>query len=102
MNYPRVALGAVAGTIADFAYGFLVYGNLLTGSFLSQTGIYRTAGAQMAYMPYGAAGIFVAMIAATITYARGTGARRARRHHVRRAARPIRDRGGGGPTLAGC
>jgi hypothetical protein len=64
MNYPRVALGAVAGTIADFAYGFLVYGNLLTGSLLSQTGIYRTAGAQMAYMPYGAAGIFVAMIAA--------------------------------------
>ena len=38
MNYTRLALAAVAATIADFVYGFAVYGNLLTGSFLAQPG----------------------------------------------------------------
>jgi hypothetical protein len=71
MNATRIAVAAFAATIADFAYGFVVYGNLLTGSFLAQTGVYRTAVAQMAYMPFGAAGIFVAMIAAVLLFARG-------------------------------
>jgi hypothetical protein len=57
--------------VADFVYGFVVYGNLLTGSFAAQPGIYRTAADQVAYMPVGAAGIFLAMIAAVLLFARG-------------------------------
>jgi hypothetical protein len=61
MNYTRLALAAVAATIADFVYGFVVYGNLLTGSFLAQPGIYRSAEAQMANMPLGAAAMLFAV-----------------------------------------
>ena len=69
MNYTRLSLAAVAATIADFVYGFVVYGNLLTGSFLAQPGIYRSAEAQMANMPLGAAGILLAITAAAMLFA---------------------------------
>lgn len=69
MNYTRLALAAVAATIADFVYGFAVYGNLLTGSFLEQGAIYRSAEAQMAHMPIGAAGLALAMVAAAMLFA---------------------------------
>jgi hypothetical protein len=69
MNYSRLALAAVAATVADFIYGFIVYGNLLVGSFLAQPGIYRSAEAQMANMPLGAAAILLAITAATMMFA---------------------------------
>jgi hypothetical protein len=69
MNYTRLAIAAVAATIADFVYGFGVYGNLLTGSFLAQGAIYRSADAQMANMPLGAAAILLAITAATMMFA---------------------------------
>ncbi len=69
MNFPRLAAAVIAAVIADFAYGFAVYGNVLTSSFLAQGGIYRTAEAQMAYMPIGAAGLVLAMIAAAMLFA---------------------------------
>ena len=47
MNFTRLALAAVAGVVADFAYGFAVYGNLLTSSFLAQGAIYRSAKSQI-------------------------------------------------------
>lgn len=69
MNITRLILAAAAATIVDFLYGFIVYGNLLTTSFLAQGGIYRSAEAQMAYMPMGAGGIFLAMLAAAALFA---------------------------------
>lgn len=72
MNPTRIAITAAAATVADFAYGFVVYGNLLTASFLAQTGVYRGAAAQAAYMPFGAAGILVAMIVAVLLFVRGS------------------------------
>ena len=69
MNFMRLALAALAAVIADFAYGFAVYGNVLTGSFLAQGAIYRPAEAQLAYMPMGAAGLVLAMVAATMLFA---------------------------------
>ena len=69
MNYTRLALAALAGVIADFAYGFAVYGNLMTSSFLAQGGIYRAAESQMEYMPIGAAGLVLAMVAAAMLFA---------------------------------
>ena len=65
----RLALAALAAVIADFVYGFAVYGNVLTGSFLAQGAIYRPAEAQMAYMPMGAAGLALAMVAAAMLFA---------------------------------
>ncbi len=69
MNYTRLALAAVAATIADFVYGFVVYGNLLASSFLAQGAIYRSADAQMAHMPIGAAALFLAVLAAAMLLA---------------------------------
>jgi hypothetical protein len=69
MNFPRLAAAALAAVIADFAYGFAVYGNVLTSSFLAQGAIYRATEAQMAYMPIGAAGLVLAMVAAAMLFA---------------------------------
>ena len=69
MNFMRLALAALAAVVADFVYGFAVYGNLLTSSFLAQGAIYRSADAQMAYMPMGAAGLALAMVAAAMLFA---------------------------------
>jgi hypothetical protein len=71
MHAIRIVITALAATIADFLYGYAVYGNLLIDSFIAQPGIYRSAEAQMANMPLGAAGVLVAMLAATMIYARG-------------------------------
>jgi hypothetical protein len=69
MNFMRLALAVIAAVIADFAYGFAVFGNLLTSSFLAQGAIYRSAESQMAYMPIGAAGLVLAMAAAVMLFA---------------------------------
>jgi hypothetical protein len=71
MKAIRILIAAVAATVADFLYGFVVYGNLLTASFAAQTGIYRSAEAQMANMPLGAFGVMLAMLAAATLYSRG-------------------------------
>lgn len=70
MRFIRIVLAAVAATIVDFLYGFLVYGNLLTSSFAAQSGIYRSAEAQMANMPIGAFGLLLAMLAVSALYAK--------------------------------
>jgi hypothetical protein len=68
MNFMRLALAAVGATVADFVYGFVVYGNLLTSSFLAQGGIYRSAEAQMEHMPVGAAALLLAMVVAAMLF----------------------------------
>jgi len=67
----RILIAALAATIADFGYGYAVYGNLLSSSFAAQTGIYRGVEAQMANMPLGALGVLLAMVAAATMFARG-------------------------------
>ncbi len=71
MNYPRIALAAVAATVVDALYGFLVYGNLLSNQFAMFPGVYRAADTQGAYMPILFGGVFIAMIGAAVIYAKG-------------------------------
>jgi len=71
MNYIRVLAAAVAATIVDAIYGFIVYGNLLTPQFAAYPGVYRPPSAQGAYMPILFGGIFIAMLAAAFIYAKG-------------------------------
>jgi hypothetical protein len=71
MNYGRLVIAAVAGTVVDAAYGFLVYGMLLQNSFALYPGVYRPAAMGMDFMPYLMGGIFLAMLAATFIYAKG-------------------------------
>ena len=71
MNYARVALAAVAATVFDAVYGFGVYGTLLAADFASYPAVYRTNEAGMAYLPLMFAGLFIAIVAVTIIYAKG-------------------------------
>jgi hypothetical protein len=71
MNYGRLVMEAVAATIVDGIYGFLVYGMALTDTFAQYPGVYRPADAQMPFMPYLFLGIFIAMLSATYIYAKG-------------------------------
>ena len=70
MNYGRLALTAVVGTVVDMTYGYLVYGVLLASQFGLYPGVYRPA-EDMSYMPVLMAGAFIAVLAATFIYAKG-------------------------------
>jgi hypothetical protein len=71
MNYVRLALAAVAATIFDAVYGFVVYGMLLVPDFARYPAVYRSNEAGMAYLPVMFAGLFVAFLVTAIIYARG-------------------------------
>ena len=71
MNYPRLLAAAVAATIGDAVYGFLVYGTLMAPEFAKYPNVYRSADVSAQFLPYMFAGIFVAMIAAAAIYSRG-------------------------------
>jgi hypothetical protein len=71
MNYARVALAAVAATVFDALYGFLVYGMLLAPEFARHPGVYRANDAGQAFLPLMFAGLFVAIAAAAVIYAKG-------------------------------
>ena len=71
MNYARLALAAVAATIFDAVYGFLVYGMLLAPEFGRYPGVYRSNEAGMAFLPLMFAGLFIAIVAVAVIYAKG-------------------------------
>jgi hypothetical protein len=70
MNYGRLGIAAVLGTVADMTYGFVVYGMLLAGQFGQYPRVYRPAN-DMSHMPALIAGAFIAVVAATFIYAKG-------------------------------
>ncbi len=71
MNLGRLALAAVAATVVDAVYGFVVYGVLLVGEFARYPGVFRPNEVGMAYLPLMFFGIFVAIAALTLIYAKG-------------------------------
>ena len=70
MNYTRLVLAALAATIVDGVYGFLVWGKVLAGEFGRYPEIYRP-GDDLSAFPVMFAGIFVGMLLATWIYAKG-------------------------------
>jgi hypothetical protein len=70
MNYARLVAAAVAATIFDAIYGFVVYGQALAGIFGRYPGVYRPAD-DMSHMPVLVAAIFVGTLAAAYIYAKG-------------------------------
>lgn len=73
MNYPRIALAAVAATLVFFVYGFLVEGMLIRKDFALSAALYRDSNAQIKYMPIGFASVLVALFAAAALYAQWCG-----------------------------
>jgi hypothetical protein len=71
MNVTRLILAAVAATLVDAVYGFLVYGTLMVGQFTAFPAVFRSAEAGAAYLPLMFACIFVGMNAVSYIYAKG-------------------------------
>ena len=71
MNYARLVLAAVAATVFDALYGFLVYGMLMAPEFARYPGVFRSAEGGTAFLPLMFAGLFIAILAAAIIYAKG-------------------------------
>ncbi|HZR22027.1 MAG TPA: hypothetical protein VFA59_00475 [Vicinamibacterales bacterium] len=71
MNYARLALAAVAATIFDACYGFAVYGTYLAPEFGRYPGVFRSNEAGQAYLPLMFGGLLVAIVIATMIYAKG-------------------------------
>lgn len=71
MNFGRLAAAAVAGTVFDAVYGFLVYGMLLSGEFGGYPNVYRSAETGPAYLPLMFAGIFLAVAVVALIFAKG-------------------------------
>jgi hypothetical protein len=71
MNYGRLVAAALAGTVADAVYGFLVYGMLLASEFGRYPTVYRPNDASPTYLMCMFGGIFVAMLFAVVIYSKG-------------------------------
>ena len=71
MNYARLVLAAVAATVFDACYGFLIYGMLLAPEFARYPGVYRSNEDGQAFLPLMFGGLFIAIVAAAIVYAKG-------------------------------
>jgi len=71
MNYVRIMIAAVAATVFDAVYGFLVYGMMLAPEFARYPGVYRSNEAGQAFLPLMFGGLFIAIVAAAIIYAKG-------------------------------
>ena len=70
MNYTRIVAAALAATVVDGLYGFLVWGKVLAGEFGRYPEIYRP-GSDTSAFPLMFAGILVGMLCATWIYTKG-------------------------------
>jgi len=71
MNYGRLVIAAIAATVVDMVYGFVVYANLLKSEFARYPEIYRSGEVQMAYFLYMVCGLLLATLVASYIYAKG-------------------------------
>ena len=72
MNYPRIAVAAIAATLVFFIYGFLVHGLLIAKDYVPYpAGVYRSGEAARSHMPLGLTGIFIAILVVATIYAEG-------------------------------
>jgi hypothetical protein len=70
MNFGRVTVAAIAGTIAYYVFGAFG-GAFFSNVYREYAGIFRPREAIMGYLPYGLAGTLVAMFVASTIYALG-------------------------------
>jgi hypothetical protein len=70
MNFGRITIAAVIGTITYYVFGALTSG-LFANVYRPYEGIFRPRSAIMGYIPFGLAGTLVAMFIAAMIYAWG-------------------------------
>lgn len=71
MNVPRLLLAALGGTVAYFAFGFIVFGALplLRDEYRKYPAVYRGQDEMKSVLPAGMAAMFVAILVITVIYA---------------------------------
>jgi hypothetical protein len=71
MNYTRIVLAALAGTVAYFAIGGLSFGLMpqLADEFRRYPAVYRTQEGMKSVMPIGLAAMFVGILVLAVLYA---------------------------------
>ena len=71
MNYPRLGLAALGGTVASFAFGFLVLWLVpaLFDEARKYPAVFRSEEEMMTVMPIGLAATFIAILVAAILFA---------------------------------
>ena len=71
MNYSRIALAALAATVAYFVLGGILFGALpsLREEFVKYPAVYRTQDDMKRVMPMGMLAILIAIVAVTVLYA---------------------------------
>ncbi len=71
MNYSRIALAAIAATVAYFAFGGLLFGVLpqVRDEFRKYPAVYRSQESIKAVMPFGMAAMFLAILVLAVIYA---------------------------------
>lgn len=71
MNFARIALAAFSAFAAYFLIGGIAFGAIpsLRNEFLKYPAIYRSKEGQMAHMPLGLVGMFLAILALAVIYA---------------------------------
>jgi hypothetical protein len=71
MNYGRIALAGIAGTIVYFLVGGLVFGKLIAKYYAPYPGVYRSAEMVQQHIPIGLTSIFLAILLLAVIYAIG-------------------------------
>jgi len=71
MNYLRLCLAAVLGTITYFAVGFAVFGLWIANDYRPYSAVYRPAQDIMRVFPIGIAATLVAIFVLAILYIKG-------------------------------
>lgn len=71
MNYPRLGLAALGGTVAYFAFGFLVFWLVpaLINESRKHANVFRSQEEMTSVMPVGLIGTFIAIVVVTIIFA---------------------------------
>jgi hypothetical protein len=70
MNYGRIVVAAMAATVVFFIYGFVVHGWLIASDYVPYPeGVYRAGDAARSHMPFGLAGLFLAILVFATIYA---------------------------------
>lgn len=72
VNYTRIALAFLGGTVAYFVSGFVMFGALpaMKSEFMKYPNVYRSQDAMMKAMPYNVVAILISIVVVVVLYAR--------------------------------
>lgn len=72
VNYARIALAFLSGTVAYFVCGFIMFGALpaMKSEFMKYPNVYRSQDAMMKAMPYNVVAILISIVVVVVLYAR--------------------------------